>query len=113
MSVTFRVVYQAKTLKEFKELMAEFPALALPSVARVASPSGFGGLTINPEERALRDAYKASTGRNFRMGKLMFARYASPLEALQAWQNGTLDESEMGGNDGKIDLSDIDENETV
>jgi hypothetical protein len=111
MNVNFRVVYQAKTLKEFRELMGEFPAICSPSVARVASPSGFGGLAISSEERTLRDAYKAETGRNFRMGKNMFARYANPLEALQAWQGGTLDESET--NEGKIDLSDIDENETV
>ena len=45
------------------------------------------------------------------MGKNMFHKYASPLEALQAWQGGTLDESETS--EGKIDLSDIDENETV
>ena len=111
MNVNFRVVYQAKTLKEFRELMAEFPALCSPSVARVASPSGFGGPAISSEERTLRDAYKAETGRNFRMGKNMFHKYASPLEALQAWQGGTLDESETS--EGKIDLSDIDETETV
>ena len=111
MNVNFRVVYQAKTLKEFRELMVEFPALCSPSVARVASPRGFGGPAISSEERTLRDAYKAETGRNFRMGKNMFHKYASPLEALQAWQGGTLDESETS--EGKIDLSDIDENETV
>jgi hypothetical protein len=110
MNVNFRVVYQAKTLKEFRELMGEFPALCSPSVARVASPSGFGGPAISSEERTLRDAYKAETGRNFRMGKLMFHKYANPLEALQAWQGGTLDESETSE---RIDLSDIDENETV
>ena len=110
MNVNFRVVYQAKTLKEFRELMAEFPAICFPSVARVASPSGFGGPAISSEERTLRDAYKAETGRNFRMGKLMFHKYKNPLEALQAWQNGTLDESETSD---RIDLSDIDENETV
>lgn len=111
MNVNFRVVYQAKTLKEFKELMAEFPALQTSQIARVASPSGFGGLAISSEERSLRDAYKANTGRNFRMGKLMFHKYKNPLEALQAWQNGTLDESETSGE--KMDFSDIDENETV
>ena len=110
MNVNFRVVYQAKTLKEFRELMGEFPALCSPSFARVASPSGFGGPAISSEERTLRDAYKAETGRNFRMGKLMFHKYANPLEALQAWQGGTLDESETSE---RIDLSDIDENETV
>lgn len=111
MNVNFRVVYQAKTLKEFRELMAEFPALCSPNVARVASPSSFGGPSISSEERTLRDAYKAETGRNFRMGKNMFHKYSAPLEALQAWQSGTLDESETS--EGKIDLSDIDENETV
>lgn len=95
--VTFRVVYAAKDLAEFRSLMTEFPALATPmnapSIARAASP--ISAIIGDSEERKLRDEWKKEMGKNFSFKKTMRANYASPMEALRAWKNGEMSRADF------------------
>ena len=93
----------------------------LPQIARCASPILANGQT--PEERQLRDEYKAAnpSGRGFRFTKAMksaFTRdasgkvvltYPAPIDALRAWKAGTLvDDSATGEDSGNGSTGDDD-----
>lgn len=107
--VNLNVTYLCKTAEEFDAMYAKYgnsvcqvaqpTAQAVNGIARTSAPMPLNGMST--EERRLRDKWENEMGKNFRFKKNMKSRFASPLDALRAWEAGEFSRDDMATNDSE------------